>query len=794
MRAIIRNLRTFLGNWRFNRSAALAAAFVFWKMGGILGTEPLAGWDTMPHQYAIQFAGDHIFSQGYMSGWCANWFSGFPFLYFYSPLPYFVVVGLKWLSLGYLNYFAAFRLSLLLASLTFVYSFSRCSRAFFGERVTPYAHLCSLVVLCADPEYGYLGMGWPGGIGVGLFANFFASSLLLLVMATYQELLDSPSPLRAMRFGLVGGLLILMHMLSALLAGFCLAVLTALSAARVTRNWRYMLLSATVAGLISIGWVVPFLTNLRFTSSEKLTGLVGAADPLEFFIELSSPRAWLLLSALLGGALLVRRRQFEIPALFLLGTILLPRNYFFDLMDLGIHYYRFLTGLYVIFALLASYGMMRFVEATYTAPIPVRTPLRWIVLGTTLLMLLTYSIEERGGQHTLKYTYSLGDRPYSAAASAMMASLSDSPPLSRVFVENTLSLLAPLGSLHYFLMTIPGELDLPILQGLFTESSLSTPFIMAVAKGLSDATVWGHAPLAEDRDFLTQPVSAHVARLRLLGCDRVISVSPKLKNALADQRLVTDAPPFRLVELDDDTCLVRLPPHLPGLFLGPYSGREPSWKTFSEDWFATPTLLDFPVAFQETDDLSDLHDNFADGFPYVIISAAASRDPFALQRSVRQLLAQGKRVAIIGESSYSDASPRVGIVPSYGPGDRAGISAFAGILSRWVATDTILFQTDTRVACTLVSRNHEALNITTSGLAPVMIRESYFPHWRMAGGGRVYLATPSYMMTFLEGGDRLAFTRPPLELVLSCISISALLVTLGAILLMRRSDAVRGTL
>src|SRR5687768_3014072 len=276
-----------------------ASAFVFWQMehGLLFANTTPSGGDMGAHVWGPAFLRDHLLPNGRLTGWTPDWYTGFPWLVFYFPVPSLLIVVLDF----FLPYGIAFKLVSVLGLLTLpiaAWAFGRLSS--MREPVPACLAVATLPFLF-DRTFTIYGGNIPSTLA-GEFAFSISLSLALVFLGVYARALDT-----GRNRALAAGLLALTGVTHVIPVFFALAGAALLTVMHF--DLRRLRVAAPVAGvsaLLAAFWVVPFLWRIPYTNDmgwEKITTIretLFNADSL-----------WVVALAALGAlaSVVLRRRM-----------------------------------------------------------------------------------------------------------------------------------------------------------------------------------------------------------------------------------------------------------------------------------------------------------------------------------------------------------------------------------------------------------------------------------------------------------------------------------------------------
>ena len=333
--------------------ALVVLAFAAWLIWPVpLGRMPMSADHTV-HLARIAMTGQRLVEQGSLSGWEPTWFFGFPLGDLYPPLGDLVVIAIRGLSLGLLDWPQAYALGFFVVFALQGLVLVRIGRL-FGLGAWP--GLIAALLLLGDPGFTREG-GWMYTVQFGVWPQALATSLIWLGFGELALALgfrssgglvssgglagesvdEAPEPVRAcLRAGLsfAAGLLAHPIALPSLVIGGGLAVVILIPRAQLA--WRIALarcgLAFVVAGLLAAWWWVPMLEHKAWMASygwlfaplETMLNWLG--EDGRWAQRMPSAVGYLALAGMLA-ALLPRGREFlRFVALFALVQWLLASS------------------------------------------------------------------------------------------------------------------------------------------------------------------------------------------------------------------------------------------------------------------------------------------------------------------------------------------------------------------------------------------------------------------------------------------------------------------------------------
>ncbi|MGQ0847920.1 MAG: hypothetical protein ACT4OP_02140 [Actinomycetota bacterium] len=267
-----------------------------------------SGGDMAAHVAVPAYLRDVLLPQGRVLGWSQDWMAGYPVFYFYFPLPSLVVVLLDLL----LPYGVAFKLVViagLIATPPATYFLARALR--FGRPVATVAAGGGAAFIFMESFTIYGGNVTSTMAGEFSFSWSFALSLVFLGLLI-KSIRDSPRYQPAAALTLAAALLCHVITVIAFMAASLSVLLWKGAWRRAVPVW--------IGGFVIAGfWFLPLLARLGYSSDMAWT-------PLRTWEDLFPLEIWLLLPASVGGALWTMRRTPRV--LPVLALTLLPLIYY----------------------------------------------------------------------------------------------------------------------------------------------------------------------------------------------------------------------------------------------------------------------------------------------------------------------------------------------------------------------------------------------------------------------------------------------------------------------------------
>ena len=616
----------------------------------ILAANTPSGGDMAAHVAVPAYLRDVLLGEGRILGWSMDWFAGYPVFYFYFPLPSLVIVLLD----VFLPYGVAFKVATvlgLIATPPAVYYLARSLR--FGRPVATVAAGAGAAFIFMESFTIYGGNVLSTLAGEFSFSWSLALSLLYLGLLI-RAVLDDPKYQIPAALALAAA--VLCHIIT------IIAIVTAsLTVLTWKGAWRRALPIWAGGLAISGFWVLPLLARLGFSSDMAWT-------PLRSWDQLFPLEIWLLLIPAIGGAMwTARRTQRGLPvmALTLLPIIYYPLpNVLPDLLP-GIFNARWklwngrlLPFWYfgvTFFAAIALGGIVMWLARRLPERVSGFLPrILGTIVGIVAVVLLakepnvpnrfvwTFAVALLGALlASLLWVKSVDTKVFLAIGGAWILALGSVAGISimngwarwnyagyegktrwpeyEALMATTATELEP-GRIHWEYDRTMNDYGSPMalmlfpywtqesfgsMEGLFFESSLSTPFHFL---NQAEMSVAPSSPIP-GLDYHRFDFARGIPHLQMYGVQYYVSFTPEAK-AEADEwpelTEITSTGPFSIYEIAD-APLVEAATFQPSVYEGPHNsllarlggivgiGPGEQAATFEEvslEWYGSMDLLD----------------------------------------------------------------------------------------------------------------------------------------------------------------------------------------------------------
>ena len=317
-----------------------------WEL--VLADTMIGGGDTGSHNYIAHYA-QEIFPK--IKWWSPDWYAGFPFLYFYPPLLYYITVILSYVIP--LN--IAFKLITLAGTFLLPISVFLCL-LFLGFKfpIPSLGALLSLAYLFLE-KFSIYGANIPSTLA-GEFSYSFAFALFFLFIGLLVKGIRENKHTISNIFVL--SLMVLIHPFSVIvsvLVGFIVFVQSIIQK-EAKRVFLYLIKVFGIAFSLTAFWSLPFLVLLPYTSKMSWTKVIKVEEifPSSLFV--------LQIFAVVGIIYALFKKDKRIlPLIYIVGGSLLP---FLLLNNSSIWNTRFLPFILMGGLLITAYGLGSLLQLT----------------------------------------------------------------------------------------------------------------------------------------------------------------------------------------------------------------------------------------------------------------------------------------------------------------------------------------------------------------------------------------------------------------------------------------------
>ncbi len=576
----------------------------------IFASNTPTGGDMGAHVLAPPLLRDNLLSDGRLVGWSNDWYAGFPLYYFYFPLPSLVILALDLV----LPYGVAFKMVVVMGVVAMPAAAYYLARSMRFSKLVSAVVGAGIAVFSLMESYSIYG-GNIASTLAGEFSFAWSMSLSLVYLGTLtRAVLDDRKYTKWAAAALA--VTALCHILTTLVAIFASLAFFG------SRRGRAAVLTTWAWGFAIAGfWALPLLARIGFTSDMAWT-------PLSDLNRLFPSELWILFPmALVGGTIAVLRTYRAVPMVF---AGVLPFIYFFIPENLNRFFpgffpdarFKLWNGRLLPYWYLAIIFFASLLVGLATAALIRRVPARlgWsaaIAAGAVLSLGALAGVSFVGGWSRWNFTGYEGKEKW-PEYQALMQTVDGLPP-GRIQWEANNEALGGYGtpmSLMLFPYWSEGH---PSMEGLFFESSITTPFHFLNAA----ETSFKPSNPVPGLKYHSLDLERGVTHMQQYGVQYYAAVTPEaIAEADATDQLtrVATSGPFIIYRLPDAE-LVTVGRYLPSVYEAPgrleslLSSEEKTKPTFHEmalDWYDNTDLADRwivaggPERWERIERLSDL--------------------------------------------------------------------------------------------------------------------------------------------------------------------------------------------
>jgi hypothetical protein len=542
--------------------AALGFVASYFPTAVMLAPTITNGGDMGSHYYPAYYLREVLLPLGQLMGWCPGNYAGFPLFQFYFPLPFVLMVALS----AFIPLAIAFKLVTVLGTFMLPPCAYACLRLlgvpFPGPALGALATLCFLFMEANSM--------WGGNIPSTLAGEFTFSAGLALVLVFLGALRRTVESGRGrVANGVLEAVVGLCHGY-ALLWGGLVSLLELLATRAWWRRLRTLVAVHGLAVLLMAFWLVPLLWYAPWTTAFNPTWI------LQSWREVLPPILWPPATIAVGSALVVgvvcwRRKEAYPRALGTLwGAIFISVLFWATAHSFHVVDIRFMPFLQIGLCLAAAAGLGRLL-----AMLP--APEIWPVIGA----LATFPFVQ--SQVTfipgwINWNYSGFERkgPWNVLRGINEFVKGDFRDPRVVYEHDPAT--ESLGTVRAF-ENLPLFSGRSTLEGLYMQSSLTTPFVFYVQSEISQAKscplpAWGCTRLDLDRG---------VDHLRMFNVSQFIVRSAEVKKAVARHQGLerqTQIGQYEIYKVRDNDGRYVVP-----LAVAPALVRVDAWKEAAYRWF-----------------------------------------------------------------------------------------------------------------------------------------------------------------------------------------------------------------
>lgn len=449
----------------------LALLLLFFQPSLLFSSTTVTGGDSGAHIYAPWYLKEHLLPKGLISGWSPGWFAGFPILTFYFPLVPLIQVLLSYVA----GYEIAFKIGTVLGTFFLPAGVFLTLKLMRFSFPTPIAGaVASLGFLFMD-SYSIYGGNIPSSLsGEYSFALSIGLCLVFYGLAYRLAREDRGRPILASAV-LAGA--VVSHMIPVIMMALTVPLLLFWSVRRhgVARTAGRFGAVFGLAFALTAFWSVPFLVRIGYVANMRWQSLEGWGNLL--------PRELWVYLGMAGIACILAVMRRDDRVLLLLWPGLAGVAVYFFLPQGHAWNGRFIPFWYLSVFLCAAYAIGAAISLL-ARPIWKRRAAGLAVVMTALVLVGIggWTLREKQDSYIddwIRLNYS-GYEPRAEYPQfkALMETMDALPP-GRIMWEPTND-LSRFGT-PIALMTFPYWTDQPTMEGLYYESSITTPFHFLIA-------------------------------------------------------------------------------------------------------------------------------------------------------------------------------------------------------------------------------------------------------------------------------------------------------------------------
>ena len=534
------------------------------------------GGDTGAHVYTPWYLKNHLLPKGMLSGWSPDWYAGFPLLHFYFPL----VVTFQAVASYLIPYDISFKLGTILGTFFLpvaVYLMLRLMRFAFPTPIIGAVFSIAFLFMTSFTIYG-------GNIASSLAGEYSFSLSVGLCFVFYglAYRLASEDSGRPVLAAVTLAAAVLSHAIPVIMVVASAPLLLFWSVQR--HGWKETAsrfgIAFGLAFCLSAFWAIPLVARLGYTADMSWI-------PAREAKAIAPTELWLYLAgALIGSVLAVIRRDrrpllFLLPATIgLLAFLFLPQGHiwngrFIPFWYLGV----FLTSAYAVGTTLPALARLSWRQKTGGLTL----------VGVALVALASggwvqWNRETSFVQFWIEHNYEGYEKKPAYAEFRELNERVEALPPGRVMWEPS----ADLGRFGtpIALMSLPYFANHPTMEGIYFESSITTPFhfLTAAEVAASPSNPIPGLPYSE------LDMEAGVAHLEMMDVSYLITVSEEARKAALEANLeMVDKVETSAIFALDPSGQVMVPEYEPVVWEGG------DWVNGNVEWFTSPDALEIPL-------------------------------------------------------------------------------------------------------------------------------------------------------------------------------------------------------
>jgi len=528
----------------------------------------VAGGDMGSHNYILY----HLKSTfPIIKSWSMDWYTGFPFLYFYPPMVFIISVIMSYLMP--LN--VAFKIATLLGTFLLPLALYWCLKNCNQKYPIPLLGLLGGMFFIFLEKFSIYGANIPSTLA-GEFSYSFAFSLFFIFLGFLIKGLNERKYLILNIFLLA--IIVLSHPLPVVIAALTAPVLifTGMhNKAEYKRRLFYLFRVFFFAFCLTAFWALPFLAFQGYTSPMHWSRTVKLDEMFPTTLTIFQ------IFSVLGIAYAIKNREKSILAV--MGFTVMSFLIFFALDNSTILNARFLPPFILGYILLGAYGLGQSIKLSFNTKMA--TAIGMIVLTIGSILFVKNSITYIPDWLKWNYEGFESKAPFKNEAIDVFKYLKTLPP-GRIMWEYRNKDYDAFGTPR-FLENLPIWTNHPTYEGLLIESSLTGPFHFV------NQAEFSREPSSAIAGFEYPPFDFEkgIKHLEIFGTQYFLAYTPEV-NDLANKYLnrLKQFEHFGVYELANSS-LVTIADK--GVSL---SAKKKDWIKESFDWYLNKNL-DIPIIF-----------------------------------------------------------------------------------------------------------------------------------------------------------------------------------------------------
>jgi len=528
----------------------------------------VAGGDMGSHNYILY----HLKSTfPIIKSWAMDWYTGFPFLYFYPPMVFIISVIMSYLMP--LN--VAFKIATLLGTFLLPLALYWCLKNCNQKYPIPLLGLLGGMFFIFLEKFSIYGANIPSTLA-GEFSYSFAFSLFFIFLGFLIKGLNERKYLILNIFLLA--IIVLSHPLPVVIAALTAPVLifTGMhNKAEYKRRLFYLFRVFFFAFCLTAFWALPFLAFQGYTSPMHWSRTVKLDEMFPTTLTIFQ------IFSVLGIAYAIKNREKSILAV--MGFTVMSFLIFFALDNSTILNARFLPPFILGYILLGAYGLGQSIKLSFNTKMA--TAIGMIVLTIGSILFVKNSITYIPDWLKWNYEGFESKAPFKNEAIDVFKYLKTLPP-GRIMWEYRNKDYDAFGTPR-FLENLPIWTNHPTYEGLLIESSLTGPFHFV------NQAEFSREPSSAIAGFEYPPFDFEkgIKHLEIFGTQYFLAYTPEV-NDLANKYLnrLKQFEHFGVYELANSS-LVTIADK--GVSL---SAKKKDWIKESFDWYLNKNL-DIPIIF-----------------------------------------------------------------------------------------------------------------------------------------------------------------------------------------------------